>query len=167
MGDPDGPAEKRATLRTFDNLTRYASEDLARNMNRRAFLQRAGTGAFAFLITLATGKLFAPRPATAAGLTKPLAAHPACSPPGPYCNYEGLWPSEPDSCRGGHCFQHYGAGKVWQCHHDTSFYPTGCWSTAVQGGYWVCCDCVCDNGVTCGCAQFSGNPVPLPSKPIG
>src|SRR5690349_19270042 len=99
------PAEPRlSSLQTLDKVTRFASEDLARNLNRRTFLQRAGTGAFAFMITLATGRMLAPRPAAAAGVgpkpAQPLV--PNCAPPGPYCNYEGTFPPQPDACHGAH-----------------------------------------------------------------
>jgi hypothetical protein len=66
MSDSLIPEQRTHGLETLDKLTRFASEDLARNVNRRSFLRQAGTGAFTFMITLATGKLFAPRPAAAA-----------------------------------------------------------------------------------------------------
>ena len=52
-------------LETLDRLTRFASEDLARGLNRRAFLRRSGAGAFAFMISLTSGKLLSPRGAAA------------------------------------------------------------------------------------------------------
>jgi len=168
MSDSRVPDQQLNALQTLDKVTRFASEDLARGINRRSFLQRAGTGAFAFMITLATGKLLAPRSAAAAGVDKPVKppVTPACAPPGPYCNYDGLSPGEPNACRGAHCFQHLNNGQIWQC-HVFYIYPAGCWTTASGGGYWTCCDCRCDNGSSCGCAQFSASPVPLPSKPVG
>jgi len=163
MSDPRVPDQQLNALQTLDKVTRFASEDLARGINRRSFLQRAGTGAFAFMITLATGKLFAPQPAAAAGTKPPEDQQPACAPPGPYCN-TGSGPLS--GCRGAHCFQHLNNGQIWQC-HVFYIYPVGCWTTASGGGYWTCCDCQCDNGATCGCAQFSAAPSPLPSKPVG
>ena len=163
------PSEPRPELGTVDKVTRFASEDLARNLNRRSFLRRAGAGAFGFMITVATGRLLTPRAASASGVgpqpAQPLA--PNCSPPGPYCNYKGEYPGTPDACRGAHCWQHMVSGQIYQCHVYYQYYPSGCWTSSGSGGYWTCCDCRCDNGSTCGCAQFSGTPAPAPSKPVG
>jgi hypothetical protein len=170
MSDPLVPEQRTRGLETVDKLARFASEDLARRLDRRSFLRRAGGGAFGFMITLTTGKLFAPQPAAAAGLgPKPAAPPlvPSCAPPGPYCNYEGVSPQQPDACHGAHCFQHFSGGQIQQCHVYYAFYSSGCWTTAASGGYWTCCDCQCNNGSTCGCAQFSGTPVPSPDRPVG
>jgi hypothetical protein len=172
MRDPRVPEQQLDALQTLDKLTRFASEDLARGLNRRSFLRRAGGGAFGFMITLTTGKLFAPRPAAAAApgprpSLQPMV--PACAPPGPYCNYQGQSPGLPTACHGAHCFQHLSNGQIRQC-HIWYIYPAGCWTTASGNGYWTCCDCQCDGGSTCGCAQYSDgstSPPPLPSRPIG
>jgi hypothetical protein len=58
-------------------------------------------------------------------------------------------------------------GQVQQCRVYYTYYQAGCWTTAVSGGYWVCCDCRCDNNQTCGCAQFSTSPAPRPDNPNG
>ena len=170
MRDPFAPQPESPVLYNVDRLTRFASEDLARSLNRRTFLRRAGNTAFILMAGLAGGRWLGPRPAFAAG--KPLPPEPApkpqvpaCAPPGPYCNYEGNSPSQPDACHGAHCFQHLSGGVIQQCHVYYAFYPSGCWTTASGGGYWTCCDCQCGNGSTCGCAQFSLTPSPVPTGP--
>jgi len=97
MSDPSTSEEASGALEKLDKLTRFASEDLARGINRRSFLRRAGTGAFTFMIAVATGKMLTPRPAAAASGTKPpvTPSAPVCSPPGPYCNYDGAYPGTP------------------------------------------------------------------------
>src|SRR5262249_36311227 len=139
MSDPSVQNRQTRGLETLDRLTRFASEDLARGLNRRSFLRRTGAGAFAFMITLTSGKLLSPRGAAAAGPgTKsgpPLV--PSCAPPGPYCNYQGGSPPQPNSCHGAHCFQHMSGGQIRQCHVYYAFYPSGCWTTAASGGYWT------------------------------
>jgi len=166
MSDTRVPDQQLNALQTLDKLTRFASEDLARGLNRRSFLRQAGTGAFAFMITAVTGKLLTPRSAAAASI-KPPPALPNCAPPGPYCNYEGGSPPQPDACRGAHCFQHMSGGQVRQCQVYYQYYPSGCWTSTGSGGFWTCCDCQCEGGATCGCAQFSAAPLPAPSKPVG
>ena len=169
MRDPFAPGAESPALRSVDKLTRFASEDLARALTRRAFLRRAGSTAFILMAGLAAGRWPSPRPAHAAGGPLPpqpgLPNTPVCTPPGPYCNYEGASPGQPDACRGAHCFQHVSAGALQQCHLFYSYFPTGCWTNAGSGGYWTCCDCRCDNGATCGCAQFSLSPSPVPIGP--
>jgi hypothetical protein len=157
-------------LYNLDKLTRFASEDLARTLTRRAFLRRAGATAFILMAGLAGGRWLGPGAAHAAGQPLPpqraMPRMPVCTPPGPYCNYEGNNPPEPNACRGAHCFQHFDAGKLQQCHLFYSYFPTGCWTNAAGGGYWTCCDCRCTNGATCGCAQFSLSPSPVPTDPL-
>ncbi|HUS15490.1 MAG TPA: hypothetical protein VM536_10805 [Chloroflexia bacterium] len=152
----------------FEQGTRIISESLARAVDRRTFMKRASQAAFAGVLTLVAGHGVAGRAAAAAGGTKPPVLAPVCSPPGPYCNYEGGYPSQPDSCRGAHCWQHLVGGVVRQCRVYYTYYQSGCWTTASGGGYWTCCDCECLNASgqrvsTCGCAQFSTTPAPLPS----
>ena len=167
MRDPFAPQPESPVLYNVDRLTRFASEDLARSLNRRTFLRRAGNTAFMLIAGLAGGRWLGPRPAYAARGPLPpqpaLPNAPVCTPPGPYCNYEGNNPPQPDACRGAHCFQHFNGGKLQQCHLFYSYFPTGCWTNAASGGYWTCCDCRCDNGSMCGCAQFSLSPAPLPT----
>ncbi|HUS15489.1 MAG TPA: hypothetical protein VM536_10800 [Chloroflexia bacterium] len=151
----------------FEQQTRIASENLARAVDRRTFLKRASQAGFAGMLALATGQAF-PRRASAASGTKPPIPNPtiSCSPPGPYCNTGG---GDLSGCHGAHCFQHLYQGVVVQC-RVFYIYQAGCWTTASGGGYWTCCDCECFNAGgtrvgSCGCAQFSSNPVPLPSGP--
>jgi hypothetical protein len=169
MSDSPIPEQSTHGLETLDKLTRFASEDLARGLNRRSFMRRAGTGAFAFMITLTTGKLFTPRSAAAAAIgPKPPEPAPliSCSPPGPYCNTGG---GSLTGCHGAHCFQHLYNGTIYQCQVYYQYYSAGCWTTAASGGYWTCCDCSCGTPrvATCGCAQFSGTPAPSPDRPVG
>jgi hypothetical protein len=145
----------------FEQTTRILSESLARAVNRRTFLKRASQGTFAALATVAAGHSLSERAAAARSPgVDPMA--PQCAPPGPYCNTGGGILS---GCHGAHCFQHLSGGNVLQCHVYYQYYQAGCWTTAASGGYWTCCDCQCDGGPTCGCAQFSTGPVPLPDGP--
>jgi hypothetical protein len=139
--------------------TRIISENLARTMDRRSFMRRTGGAMFAGMAALAVGRGSA---AFAAGSDRPHPLVPVCAPPGPYCNLNGV--NEPNGCHGGSCFQHLSGGQVRQCRYYY-IYQAGCWTTAVTGGYWTCCDCRCDDNSTCGCAQFSGSPAPRPDGP--
>jgi len=144
----------------FEQTTRVLSESLARAVNRRTFLKRASQGTFAVVATIAAGHGLSTR-ATAAKVgpqVDPLA--PQCAPPGPYCNLDGV--NTPNGCHGAHCFQHMNAGVVRTCRVYYAFYPSGCWTYYnPTDGSWTCCDCRCDNGSTCGCAQFSPTPITL------
>lgn len=146
----------------FEQTTRILSESLARAVNRRTFLKRASQGTFAVVATLAAGHSLSERAAARKmPNVDPLA--PQCAPPGPYCNTGG---GNLSGCHGAHCFQHLYNGQVLQCQVYYTYYQAGCWTTAVSGGYWTCCDCRCGTGgPTCGCAQFSVGPVPLPDGP--
>ena len=154
----------------FEKTTRIMSENLARGMDRRRFLKRAGETAFASMAALAAGHM-APALAAAGvrrqpaerGVSEPLV--PSCAPPGPYCNLNGI--NEPNGCHGSSCFQHLYQGQILQC-RVYYIYQAGCWTTASSGGYWVCCDCECGTPrlTSCGCAQFSASPVPRPDSPV-
>jgi hypothetical protein len=151
----------------FERATRTASETLARALDRRTFLKRTGGTLFGGLAALAAGHSLA-TVAAASGLSASRAgAIPECVPPGPYCNLDGN-ENEPNGCHGGSCYQHRYQGNVIQC-RVFYYYQAGCWTTKVQGGYWTCCDCECGDPVvtSCGCAQFSTNPVPRPDSPGG
>ena len=168
MADQANPDLEPQAHHGIDRLTRFASEDLARTVNRRAFLRRAGSSAFALIAGLAAGRLFAPRAAGAAPgpLRLQPIQHPVCTPPGPFCNLDGNVYS-PNGCHGAHCFQHLYSGQLLQCRLYYQYFPLGCWTNVVDGGYWTCCDCACGTPhlTSCGCAQFSGSPAPLPSRP--
>jgi hypothetical protein len=144
----------------FEQTTRVLSESLARAVNRRTFLKRASQGTFAVLATVAAGHSLSERAAAEKNnpSVNPLIS---CSPPGPYCNTGG---GSLSGCHGAHCFQHLSGGQVYQCQVYYQYYQAGCWTTAVTGGYWTCCDCSCGTPrvATCGCAQFSVGPTPLP-----
>jgi len=147
----------------IEKTTRILTENLARSINRRAFLRRAGEVSFAGMVALAAGRglpAFASR-----GTQPPQPTVPSCSPPGPYCNLNGV--NEPNGCHGSSCFQHLSSGTVQQCRVYYQYYQAGCWTTASSGGYLSCCDCQCNNGSTCGCAQFNGSPAPRPDGPGG
>ena len=146
----------------FEQTTRILSENLARALDRRTFLKRAGQATFGVVATLAAGHSLAERAAAATVGPRVDPMAPQCAPPGPYCNTGGGILS---GCHGAHCFQHLSGSQVLQCHVYYTFYQAGCWTTAVSGGYWTCCDCQCTGGPTCGCAQFSTGPVPLPDGP--
>jgi hypothetical protein len=148
----------------LEQTTRIFSEKLARALDRRSFLKRAGEVTFAGVAALAAGHMV---PSLAGASTSPggTPRTPSCSPPGPYCNLTGT--NEPNGCHGSSCFQHLNGGTVYQCRVYYTFYQAGCWTTSVTGGYWTCCDCQCTNGSTCGCAQFNGSPAPRPDGPGG
>ena len=150
----------------FERSTRIVCENLARGLDRRLFLRRTGEVVFASMAALAAGRM---TPAFAMVGRKPSQdvpppLVPRCAPPGPYCNLNGV--NEPNGCHGGSCFQHLSGGQVRQCRY-LYIYQAGCWTTPdpTIGGYWTCCDCTCDGGVSCGCAQHSSQPVPRPDMP--
>jgi hypothetical protein len=149
----------------LERTTRIVAENFARAINRRSFLRKTGEAAFASFAALAVGQFRTAFAAAGVGpqppvYTRPLV--PQCAPPGPYCNLNSI--NEPNGCHGSNCFQHLYNGTVYQCRVYYQFYAAGCWTTAVTGGYWVCCDCECGvpRVTTCGCAQFSGSPQPRP-----
>jgi len=149
----------------IDRATRIVSENLARAMDRRVFMKRAGQGAFASLAALAAGQAKPMLAAAAGRAPQPPMPTPLCAPPGPYCNNGG---GDLSGCHGASCFQHLYNNQVVQCRY-LYIYQSGCWTTAGNGGYWTCCDCDCyQNGVrvnSCGCAQHSLAPVPRPDGP--
>jgi len=160
---PSPGTESRSRL---DRWARFASEELARTLDRRAFLKRTGSSAFLAVAGLASGRLLgsvaqaagdggkrpAPWPvAPSAPMT------PNCSPPGPYCNLTGV--NQPDGCQGANCYEHLSSGQVVTCTLYYTYYANGCWTSAGSGGFWTCCDCSCSNGTHCGCAQFSATPL--------
>ena len=148
----------------LEKTTRIFSENLARAMNRRSFLRRAGEAGFLGMAALAAGSAV-PGVASAYVKRQPPTPTPQCAPPGPYCNLNGV--NEPNGCHGGSCFEHLYNGQVYQCRVYYTYYQAGCWTTASSGGYWTCCDCECGNPrvTTCGCAQFSQGPLPRPDGP--
>jgi hypothetical protein len=162
----------------LEHKIRIISENLARVVDRRQFMQKTGSTMFAGLIALAAGHGLA-RNASAAGDRTPRIVNvPQCSPPGPYCNTNGT--NEPNGCLnsqpGGpysaRCFQHYSSGQMLYCRVYYTYYQGGCWTRASNGGYWTCCDCECsvqpggNRVATCGCAGFSLEPVPGPDSPV-
>jgi len=141
----------------FERKVRLASEALARGMSRRTFLRRSGGAVVGGVTAFAMGSLLSMGGTQVdAGTLVP--NQPSCAPPGPYCNTGS---GALSGCRGAHCFQHASGGQVYAC-HVFYIYPVGCWTTAQGGGYWTCCDCTCDNGSSCGCAQYSTSPQTLP-----
>jgi hypothetical protein len=153
----------------LEDTTRIFCERLARAVDRRTFLKRVGETAFVGMAALAAGAMLPAGASADHGVDpgpNPIVPRvPTCSPPGPYCNLNGV--NEPNACHGASCFQHRYNGQVLQCRAFYGGYITGCWTTPVSGGYWVCCDCECGTptATTCGCAQFSGAPVPRPDAP--
>ena len=152
----------------LDQKVKILSESLARSMDRRKFLRQTGGTIFGGMAALAAGHVLGRNASAAQRL--PIQTRPVCNPPGPFCNLDGNL-NEPNGCHGSSCFQHLHQGTVLQC-RVFYIYQAGCWTTAVSGGYWVCCDCECFNNsgqrlMSCGCAQFSTQPVPRPDSPIG
>jgi hypothetical protein len=144
----------------FDHKLRVLTEGLARGFDRRTFLKKTGSALFAGVATLAAGQAFSGS-AQAARVDRNVPMRPRCAPPGPFCNLDGN--NEPNGCHGGHCFQHRSGATVYQCKVYYTFYAAGCWTTPDGSGYWTCCDCTCGGGGTCGCAQYSMSPPPLPA----
>src|SRR5689334_12902103 len=91
MSDLGAPNSESKMAEKIDRLARFASEDLARALDRRSFLKRAGTSAFFFMAALATGQSLANPRRASASAPGPLPRQPdiSCSPPGPYCNTGG------------------------------------------------------------------------------
>src|SRR5438093_13493243 len=121
-------------MQMLELRTRMITENLARSINRRMFLRRAGEASFAGMIALAAGRggsVFAMR----GGRQPPQPTVPSGSPPGPYCNLNGV--NEPNGCHGGSCFQHLNGGSIQQCRVYYTYYQAGCWTTAASGGYWT------------------------------
>ncbi|MGA7731107.1 MAG: hypothetical protein WCD37_07520 [Chloroflexia bacterium] len=155
----------------LEDKVKLVSENFARTMDRRGFIRKTGATAFAGMIALATGHLFAGK--TEAGSHVRIPRVPQCSPPGPFCNLNGV--NEPNGCLGARpggpynarCFQHMQDGEVLQCRVYYKYYSSGCWTYASGGGYWTCCDCECGTPIlaTCGCAGWSLEPVPDPDRP--
>jgi hypothetical protein len=149
----------------LDKTTRIMSENLARALDRRAFVKRAGQTAFASLAAVAAGQAM-PMIAAARNRQPPMPT-PVCAPPGPYCNTGG---GDLSGCHGASCFQHLYNGQVIQC-RVFYIYQSGCWTTPSGSGYWTCCDCECMQGgvrvTSCGCAQYSQSPAPRPDGPSG
>lgn len=150
----------------IEQRIKVVSEALARAMNRRVFLRRAGTGVVSGVTALALGSVLSKSSALAQADSKGkgkglIPDQISCSPPGPYCN---IGTGSLSGCHGGHCFQHLYNGTIYSCYVYYQYYPAGCWTTASGGGYWTCCDCSCGQPrvATCGCAQFSLSPAPLP-----
>jgi hypothetical protein len=138
----------------IEQKIRVLSEALARAVDRRSFVKRAGGVVMAGIATLVMKPTLASAGASANANAGPAMAGaiPAisCAPPGPYCNTGG---GDLSGCRGAHCFAHGTTTNACKVYY--TFYATGCWSTVSSGGYWTCCDCRCTNGNTCGCAQFN------------
>src|SRR5437773_382732 len=111
----------------LEKTTRLLSENLARAMDRRRFLKRAGETAFAGVAALTAGHLV-PALASAGSAPSALPDVPRCAPPGPYCNINGV--NEPNGCLGGTCFQHLSGGQILQCKVNYCCYQAGCWTTA-------------------------------------
>jgi hypothetical protein len=143
----------------LEQRIRVVSEALARTMNRRTFLRQTGTAVASSVTALALGSILSTSAARASApkAKGPLVPAISCSPPGPYCNTGG---GDLSGCHGAHCYQHLYNGQVETCHVYYQYYQVGCWSTASGGGYWTCCDCQCTS-TTCGCAEYTGNPVTL------
>jgi hypothetical protein len=137
----------------LEQRIRFASEALARTINRRTLLQRAGSVVVSGVAALALGSVLSASPARAAAPGGPVIPTISCSPPGPYCNTGG---GNLSGCHGGHCYQHLYNGQVVSCQVYYQYYPGGCWTS---GDGWTCCDCSCGGGVAhCGCAQLHTTP---------
>jgi hypothetical protein len=148
----------------MDHKVRVLSEGLARGVDRRGFLRKAGSAVFAGVAALAAGHSLAGSVAAGTQSSR-IPRRPRCAPPGPFCNIDGN--NEPNGCHGAQCFQHVREGALMQCRVYYLFYAAGCWTTADGGGYWTCCDCECFGGgqprTTCGCARYSTDPIPMPA----
>lgn len=137
-----------------------SSENLARHIDRRRFLDAGAKTIFGLVTAIAVGAR-APRAWATHGSRCPDNGQP-CSCQPPYNRYCTQWNSS------------YCAGSACQspCSYSGDFgYPNDfCWCTAsctyAPGtGYYKCCDCSCPEGA-CGCRAFfwtSGGPqAPVP-----
>lgn len=161
----------------LEDKVRLFSENLARALDRRKFMRATGTAMFGTLAALATGRVALAKSVASGGTSSGASSEtpppwpPQCAPPGPYCNLTGA--SDGSGCLGARgpydpgasCFQHLVGGQVRQCRVIYNWYQAGCWTTNVTGGRWTCCDCGCDGGSMCGCAQFSTGVPPRPDGP--
>jgi hypothetical protein len=159
---------------SLDVKVKLLTESLARAVDRRKFIKGTGTAMFATIAAAAAGHMsIAKVKASSDDVAAPWP--PTCAPPGPYCNITGQ--GDLSGCRrggyggdSGSCFQHLYNGEILQCRVYYTYYQAGCWTTAVQGGAWTCCDCECPMSGggrrTCGCAQFSTEPNPRPDGPL-
>lgn len=136
----------------FDRKIRLISEALARGVDRRGFIKKAGGAVVTGVVALAMGPTLGRNaPKAYASPRVPTVAN--CAPPGPYCNIDGQ--GEPNGCRGASCYQHLSGGTIQMCQVFYIYQVTGCWTTISGNGYWTCCDCTCTGGVSCGCAQYT------------
>src|SRR5438270_6688521 len=103
----------------LEQQVRLISENLARTMDRRRFLKRASATMFGGLAAVAAGHIVVG--GASAEVRKPPPTVPNCAPPGPYCNYEGIYPPQPDACHGAACFQHLHNGQILQCRFYYAF----------------------------------------------
>jgi hypothetical protein len=139
----------------LEQKVKVISELLARTTSRRTFIGRTGTAIVSGVAALALGNIMATSSAQAAVARGPIVPNITCAPPGPYCN---TGTGNLSGCHGSQCYQHLTGGQVQMCHVYYAFYPGGCWTS---GDGWTCCDCQCNGGATCGCAQQHGTPVTL------
>src|SRR5438477_8595329 len=98
----------------LERTTQLVSENLARALDRRSFLKRAGETACVGMAALAAGHLVPALASANGGIGPPIPTVTACAPPGPYCNLNGV--NEPNACHGASCFQHVYNGQLLQCH---------------------------------------------------
>src|SRR5437899_1916569 len=109
----------------LERTTRIISENLARGMDRRSFIKRAGQATFLGVAALAAGHTVSSN-----ALATKDQPNISCAPPGPYCSVNG---QATDGCHGASCFQHLYQGAVLQC-RVFYIYQAGCWTTAQGGG---------------------------------
>jgi hypothetical protein len=149
----------------LEERTRLASEQLARTMDRRAFLKRTGNVLFASLAAVAAGHVAPALALAGIGDAQPPRVPECITMRDGYCNRDGN-NKDPNACHGASCFQQVWNGELLHCTLHYNPYATGCWTTPVTGGYWVCCDCECGNPIQslCSCAQWSGSPAPRPDS---
>jgi hypothetical protein len=141
-------------------MVERVGEGLARLLNRRQVLQRAGVAVFG---AVAAWTVEGVRGNSALAQTCSfVTGNCGCSPPGGvYCN--GL---DPSFCAGSAC----SGGCYW----DESYrYAGACWCSATcqydggGSGYYHCCDCNC-YGQLCACREFvptGGSSAPGPTVP--
>jgi hypothetical protein len=128
------------------------SEELARRLGRRQFLDRAARTVFAVAAGLAvksSGALAQEEPDHPRGSTCPVFTCSNC-----YCQ-----PPVNGLCTNWNSSYCYGSKCSGGCVYDTDPYSTGCWCTkecVINGdcGHYRCCDCWCANyTINCQCLQ--------------
>jgi hypothetical protein len=130
-------------------------EGLARRINRRRGLNRAGSLVFGLVAAFAVDGLGRPAATAQRGCSFVTEGDCSCNLP----NQTLCSAIKKSYCDGARCGQ--GCRYLTEDDPPTGVYPTGCWCSATcrygdKRGYYQCCDCRCGAGrsTLCGCRRF-------------